>query len=161
MHITHLTSSDAINLASFQVYPVFCSSVCVNNNTRMQKSSKKWGRPGIIDHVSDVRWTQGGRMEGGARSRFSRSWIKMKLCRASGVSTSCEVFEPSRLDDQRPVFKLICGRAPPPYIHLTASLGPRPKPTPAQIASSITRGWKRSALGLVWVWDRDYLTSCM
>ena len=40
------------------------------------------------------------------------------------------------------------------------SLGPRPKPTPAWIASYHTRGyWKRSALGLVWVWDRDYTVS--
>ena len=40
----------------------FCSSVCVDNNTRMQKSGEEWGRP---HHVSDVSWTQGGREGGG------------------------------------------------------------------------------------------------
>ena len=92
----------------------------LDNNTWIRKSSEKRGRPGIIHHVSDVRWTRGG-------SRFSSSCIKTKLCRASGVSTSHVhgAFKPSRLDDERPVFKLICGYPPPPpppppCVHLTS-----------------------------------------
>ena len=50
----------------------FCSSVCVANNTWMRKSGEERGRPGIIHHVSDIRWTRGGRKGGGAHSRFSR-----------------------------------------------------------------------------------------
>ena len=47
-------------IASFPGLPrFFCSSVSVDNNTRMRKGSEKRGRPGIIHHVSDVRWTQG------------------------------------------------------------------------------------------------------
>ena len=40
--------------------PVFRSSVCIDNNTWMWKSSEKRGRPCIIPHVSDVRWMRGG-----------------------------------------------------------------------------------------------------
>ena len=36
------------------------SLVCVDNNTRMRKGGEKLGRPGIIHHLSDVRWTWGG-----------------------------------------------------------------------------------------------------
>ena len=43
-------------------YPVIItrerhSSVCVDNNSQMRKRGEEWGRPGIIHHVSDVRWT--------------------------------------------------------------------------------------------------------
>ena len=31
----------------------------------MQKSGEQWGRPGIIHHESDVRWTWGGGGGGG------------------------------------------------------------------------------------------------
>ena len=48
-------------LASFPGLPCsFGSSVCVDNNTWMRKSSEGQGRPGIIHHMSDVRWTRGG-----------------------------------------------------------------------------------------------------
>ena len=40
-------------------------SVCVHNNTQEQKTDKKWGRPGSIHHVNDVRWTLGGCRVGG------------------------------------------------------------------------------------------------
>ena len=47
-------------VASFPGLPrFFCSSVSVDNNTRMRKGGEKRGRPGTIHHVSDVRWTQG------------------------------------------------------------------------------------------------------
>ena len=47
-------------LASFPGLPrFFCSSVSVDNNTRMREGGEKRGRPGKIHHVSDVRWTQG------------------------------------------------------------------------------------------------------
>ena len=47
-------------IASFPGLPrFFCSLVSVDNNTRMQKGGEKHGRPGIIHHVSDVRWMQG------------------------------------------------------------------------------------------------------
>ena len=44
----------------------------------MRKRGEEWGRPGIIQHVRDVRWTRDGRGGGGGgggggRSRFSRS----------------------------------------------------------------------------------------
>ena len=53
-------------LASFPGLPrFFCSSVSVDNNTRMRKGGEKRGRPGIIPHVSDVRWTQGWTWGGG------------------------------------------------------------------------------------------------
>ena len=42
-------------------------SVCVHNNTQEQKTDKKWGRPGSIHHVNDVRWTLGGCRVGGGR----------------------------------------------------------------------------------------------
>ena len=35
-------------------------SVCLHNNTRERKTCEKWGRPGSIHHVNDVRWTRGG-----------------------------------------------------------------------------------------------------
>ena len=41
----------------------------------------------------------------------------MKLCRASGVLISHKAFEPSQLDDERPVFKLLCGWAPSGLYH--------------------------------------------
>ena len=51
-----------MHLASFPGLPrSFCSSVCVGINTRIRKSGEERGRPGIIHHVSDVRWMQGGR----------------------------------------------------------------------------------------------------
>ena len=46
--------------------PFFCSSVCVQYNTRMLKSDEKRGRPGNTYHVNDVRWTQGGHGGGSA-----------------------------------------------------------------------------------------------
>ena len=53
-------ASMACLVASFPGLPrFFCSSVSVDNNTRMQKGGEKRGRPGIIHLVSDVRWTQG------------------------------------------------------------------------------------------------------
>ena len=68
---TVVVPSPYIVLASFPgLHRSFCSSVCVDNNTQ---SGEERGRPGIIHHVSDVRWTRGGRIGGGARSRFSRS----------------------------------------------------------------------------------------
>ena len=44
------------------------------------------------------------------------------------------------------------------YLRVTThtSLGPRPKPTPVALGRSLPV----SALGLVWVWGRDYCT-CM
>ena len=53
-------------LASFPGLPrSFCSSaVYVDNNTRMRKGGEKRGRPGIIHHASNVRWTRGGRRRG-------------------------------------------------------------------------------------------------
>ena len=51
-----------------QAYPVFfCSSVCVQYNTRRRKSAKKRGRPGNTCHVNDVWWMRGGRRGGGAQ----------------------------------------------------------------------------------------------
>ena len=56
----------AIIVASFPGLPCsFCSLVCVDNNTRMWRSGEEWGRPGIIHHVSGVRWMQGGRRGAG------------------------------------------------------------------------------------------------
>ena len=59
-------------VASFPGLPhSFCSSVCVDNNTRMRKSVPRRlaiderTRLGIIHHVSDVRWTRGGHGGGG------------------------------------------------------------------------------------------------
>ena len=54
-----------LETARSKAYPVFCSSVCVDCNKWMRKSSEKWGRPGIVHHVSawrqvDARWTWGG-----------------------------------------------------------------------------------------------------
>ena len=51
----------ALEIASFPGLPHFSSSVCNQYNTRKRKSAKKRGRPGLIHHVSDVRWTRGGR----------------------------------------------------------------------------------------------------
>ena len=49
-------------LASFPGLPrSFCSSVCIENNARMRKSGEERGRPGVIHHMSDVRWMRGGR----------------------------------------------------------------------------------------------------
>ena len=45
--------------------PYVIPSVCVHNNTQEQKTDKKWGRPGSIHHVDDVRWTLGGCRVGG------------------------------------------------------------------------------------------------
>ena len=51
----------AIIVASFPGLPCsFCSLVCVDNNIWMLRSGEEWGRPGIIHHVSGVRWMQGG-----------------------------------------------------------------------------------------------------
>ena len=44
-----------------QAYPVFCSLVCIQYNTRRRKSTKKKrGRPGNTCHVNDIWWTRGG-----------------------------------------------------------------------------------------------------
>ena len=40
--------------------PPFLPSICVQNNRREWKTSEKWGRPGSIHHVNDIRWTRGG-----------------------------------------------------------------------------------------------------
>ena len=54
-------------VASFRGLPrSFCSSVCVDNNAWMRNSGEEWGRPGIIHHMSDVRWTRGGHGGAGA-----------------------------------------------------------------------------------------------
>ena len=59
LHHPH-TPTHSLALALFPGLPrFFCSSVSVDNNTRMQKGGEKCGRPGIIHHMSDVRWTQG------------------------------------------------------------------------------------------------------
>ena len=44
----------------------YCSSVCIQCNTRKQKSSKQRGRPQNTYHVNEVWWTWGGHMGGGA-----------------------------------------------------------------------------------------------
>ena len=44
------------NICSLGPRPTpFWSSVCVHNNTRERKTGQKWGRPGSIHHVNDVR----------------------------------------------------------------------------------------------------------
>ena len=53
-----------------------CSSVCVQYNTRKRKSKRKRGRPGLIHHMNDVRWTQGGHREEGPIVKYVR--IKLK-----------------------------------------------------------------------------------
>ena len=44
----------------------YCSSVCIQCNTRKRKSSKQQGWPKNTYHVNDVWWTWGGHMGGGA-----------------------------------------------------------------------------------------------
>jgi len=34
--------------------------ICLHNNMWERKTCEKWGRPGSIHHVNDVRWTSGG-----------------------------------------------------------------------------------------------------
>ena len=47
-------TADSLQFRS-QASPVFCSSVSVH-----KRHSKNGVRPGLIHHVNDVRWTQGG-----------------------------------------------------------------------------------------------------
>ena len=53
---------------------------------------EKWGRPGLIHHVSDVRWTQGGRENDvrgrGPTTKKKRHWIiRSSALRSSGLKT--------------------------------------------------------------------------
>ena len=86
----------------------FSSSVCVDNNTRMRKSSEERGRPGIIPHVSAVKVDVGG--GGGASSRFSRLFI-IQSARFERLAASRE--SQTIYTTLLVVFKLICGRATP------------------------------------------------
>ena len=71
-HKVTITFSFVVKLAQWiycQVYnsslvprptPFFCSSVCVDNNTRMRKGSEKQGKPVIIHHMLYVKGEGGG-----------------------------------------------------------------------------------------------------
>ena len=56
--------------------PLFLPSVCVHNNTRERKTSKKQGRPGSIHHMSgrevDVGGGGGG---GGGQGGYSNMYV--------------------------------------------------------------------------------------
>ena len=56
--VTHGTA----DLASFPGLP--CSSLCIQYNARKQNNSEKWGRPGLIHHVS------GRKVDIGERARY-------------------------------------------------------------------------------------------
>ena len=56
------------------IFFFFGSSVCVQYHTWKRKSGKKTknkkkGRPGLIHHVNDIKWRQGGHRERGAQLR--------------------------------------------------------------------------------------------
>ena len=53
-----------ISIASFPGLPRFCSSVCIQYDTRKRKSGKNREGLGTLNHVNDVRWTQSGHREG-------------------------------------------------------------------------------------------------
>ena len=59
MVYVHVELHLLVSLVPRPIPRFFCSSVSVDNNTRMRKGGEKRGRPGTIHHVSDVRWTQG------------------------------------------------------------------------------------------------------
>ena len=57
--------------------PLFCFlRFAFSIITWEQNISKKWGRPGLIYHANDVRWTQGGRREEGLMIKCV--WLKLK-----------------------------------------------------------------------------------
>ena len=63
--------------------PLFLPSICVHNNTREQKTGKKWGRPGSIQHVSGREVDVGGE---GAIFKYIRSELEASFLLAQTSS---------------------------------------------------------------------------
>ena len=103
--------------------PLYCSSVCIQY-TQKQKSSKKWGRPGLIHNVNDVRWTWSG---GGAQPQKQRTGSAVWCALLQFWTSDVSMVETSCLDRlENSLSSLVCTYlnivpSPPIYIHLMSS----------------------------------------
>ena len=126
----------------------FCSSVCLQYNTLERKDGEKLGRPGLIHHTNDVRWTWGGHREEGPIIKYVRTKIEKQVSYLLKTSNfdhtkvrSPELQLNAWTDDPVCWF---CDWTPPPYIHFASTSRPsdviqvinEPRPSPFFTCSS-------------------------
>ena len=105
------TPLDCLFLASFPGLPCFCSSVCVQ-----EQAKNREGLAGLIHHVNDVRWTQGG--EGPDLTSRCQLWLNGTLGSKLKLFTTL----PVTLQNHTPARCTQILNATLRYIDLTVSL---------------------------------------